>query len=503
MSEEKKPIVVGTYNMSFASDYGVDPYKADMAISELSFMSGVLEHDKNTEKDYRFFWNNAKEHLKNFIENKEPLAIGLQEMNIPSNKLEKEDEKIVLDKSNEGIERQGYIDKAKENESKHPGLKNLSEENKFKYGTSAIEAMLSDKYKLYSGVVQSKFKANVSLSIILHENAGELKKMEIVDQKNLGRPLLMLLTDNGNLFVNMHGNQNAPKGLNLTEFNKTMQENIEFLQAKVKEFLDGQKPENIYIMGDFNDRYNHIKKFTINDTPVPLHIEEEDVPKSCCHNWDSSAKDDNKDSVMDNDNGAETGYFQGKKGDDYIKEKKKIKNEKLPIDLLPVEGSTDDEKKNNYYQSVGAKFKIPTEHGIAIENYLNMGDKVFSTNKITSLNIYTGSDPEHLSKPSNKSDHELVYAEISSSSEAQPSAPAEAEAPPAEAEESADTTESAKEPAAAEEPAAADTEKSLFGGFFGGKKKTKKRKSSKKKTKKKRKGKRKGGTKKLNTTHKK
>ena len=493
MSEEKKPIVVGTYNMSFASDYGVDPYKADMAISELSFMSGVLEHDKNTEKDYRFFWNNAKEHLKNFIENKEPLAIGLQEMNIPSNKLEKEDKKIVLDKSNEGIERQAYIDKAKENESKHPGLKNLSEENKFKYGTSAIEAMLSDKYKLYSGVVQSKFKANVSLSIILHENAGELKKMEIVDQKNLGRPLLMLLTDNGNLFVNMHGNQNAPQGSNLTEFNKTMQENIEFLQAKVKEFLDGQKPENIYIMGDFNDRYNHIKKFTINDTPVPLHIEEEDVPKSCCHNWDSSAKDDNKVSVMDN--GAKTEYFQGNKDDTYIAEKKKITNEKLQIDLLPVEGIEDDEKRNNYYESVGAKFKIPTEHGIAIENYLNMGDKVFSTNKITSLNIYTGDEDLDIykKKPSDKSDHELVYAEISPSSEAQP--PAAAEAAP---------TDPAPEAEASPAEAANTTaEGGFFKSLFGGKKKTKKRKSSKKKTKKKRKGKRKGGTKKLNTTHKK
>ena len=141
-------------------------------------------------------------------------------------------------------------------------------------------------------------------------------------------------------------------------------------------------------------------------------------------------------------------------------------------------------------------------------------------------------------KPSDKSDHELVYMTITrlvrqdanlgavsapaplkkqphgiypekddedKTAEEAPTAAADTKPATApEATESADTTKAEE---ADTKPAAKEGEgegsNSLLGGFFGGKKKTKKRKSSKKKTKKKRKGKRKGGTKKLNTTHKK
>merc|ERR1711916_366655 len=100
-----------------------------------------------------------------------------------------------------------YKNEAEKVEKMHPGLMKLDETNKYMYGTSAIENMLSEDYELYSGIVQSKYTSNVSLSIILNKIEKGKKKIRIVDQrdeeKNLGRPLLMLLTNNGNLFVNM------------------------------------------------------------------------------------------------------------------------------------------------------------------------------------------------------------------------------------------------------------------------------------------------------------
>ncbi len=372
------------------------------------------------------------------------------------------------------------------------------------------------------------------------------KNGPVGEQKNIGRPLLMILTENDNLFVNMHGDQTPPFSRFVNKFNETMDKNINFLKDKVEEFLGSVVPKNIYIMGDFNDRYNHIKKFKIKDIEVPLHIEEENVPKSCCFNIDSMGTEGISQFKIFNDIDDFLGKFENDakfKTDDFKKMGDIDKAKAIDAFLVKIEEGSDNDEKFGYLKSKQGTSKFTQglrkgenahseikekimskqmrdnenenenpfkDHGIAIENYVNMGDKVFSTNTITSLKIYTGSDPEHLSKPSNKSDHELVYAEISPSSEEEAPAPTAAEAPAAE--EPAQTTEPADTKTEAEAPEgekpATDTKpteegSTLFGGFFGGKKKTKKRKSSKKKTKKKRKGKRKGGTKKLNTTHKK
>ena len=504
----EKPIVVGTYNMSWASDQGNnDPVRGK---SEALFLQAVNENNK------REFWNNAKDHLMQFIKEKKPLAVGLQEMNVPLSQIEKLEK---LKENNVVLEDDTEHELMIKNAQKFEASGNFLEEGV--YGTLAIKKELNEKeYKIHSGVVKTPFGSNVSLAIIL-SSSEEQKKMKIVDQNNSGRPLLMILTTNDNLFVNMHGDQTPPFSRFVKEFNETMDKNIKFLQKKVEEFLGDDVPKNIYIMGDFNDRYNHIKNFTIKGKAVPLHIEEENVPKSCCFNIDSMGIEGTSQFKIFNNLGEAAELFKDKISEDNIDENpedsdEKKENKAKAIDAFLVkieevqegevqegEVQQDNDEKFGYLKSKqgDSKFtqglrkgenahskieekemsqqmrykKIPfDDHGIAIENYVNMGDKVFSTNTITSLNIYTGSNPQHLSNSSNKSDHELVYAEISPSSEAE--APAE--------------------------PAA---EGGFFKSLFGGKKKTKKRKSSKKKTKKrksskkktkKRKGKRKSGKKK-------
>jgi len=68
-------ILVGTYNMSFAGDAGLDPNRAGVFESEGAF------HKTNKEADKRQFWINALENVKKFVN--EPTAgfIGFQEIN--------------------------------------------------------------------------------------------------------------------------------------------------------------------------------------------------------------------------------------------------------------------------------------------------------------------------------------------------------------------------------------------------------------------------------------
>lgn len=500
MSEEKKPIVVGTYNMSFASDKGWMPKRPSgkgtfpkdsvpppVAPSEAAFLRSL-----DNDKDRREFWKNALKHLKEFIVKKQPLAVGLQEMNLTTE------------------------------QDKHKGADGEQ------YGTYVVEQMLKgigeDKYKIISRDVSMN---NAGISLILNiEEAGDEKKTKIYDNLNQangpappgGRPILMHLTNKNYLFISMHGAQDGQLGKYKKQFNEYMVENNKKeLEKKVKDFLGEDKPDAIYVMGDFNDRYDAITEFDFGiDTIVKYDGES---PASCCYNYNSMSK--------------------SKDNDERIKiYAEKLDNEDHQVKVETYQGK---EEKDTDPAMTNEKGIIQKAHGINIEHYLNKGDKVFAWPYFGKLEIYTGSDSEHLSNPSDKSDHELVFMTITpidpekvkqnrNRREIEPKKPEYVD-PRKRLAESADTTaesaattttdisaEDTKTPTAESADTTAqttnistedtktqtkETEQSLFGGFFGGKKKTKKRKSSKKKTKKKRKGKRKGGTKKLNTTHKK
>ena len=332
--------VVGTYNMSWASDSSDDMAKLKTSASEYSF----LLKNKGTQ---RAFWENAKTHLQNFITEKKPIAVGLQEMNV----------------TEDGIAT----------------------------GTGAIKAILPEGYTIVSETVESKFgsiaseairgkkNADVGISIIIDTTrTGPVIKEQVLDNDKQtgfvdgGRPLLMVLTEKGYLFVNMHGAQNPGLGKDKTKFNEYMvTNNRDVLQTKVSEFISGQTVQTIYVMGDFNDRYDAITEFTIDGKSVKY---DGDSPKSCCHNWDSSSVEGRRAELGD-------GYFYGKEP---------------TIDLY----------KNNFpNDKFDIKSEIPDED-VKIKNYLYKGDKVFS-NKNGKLLMFN-SDLENVS---DKSDHELVYFE--------------------------------------------------------------------------------------------
>ena len=347
-------VIVGTYNMSFAGDFFPD--NMPQFPSEYSFH---LRHDTTAPA----FWNNAKKHLEKFINDKKPLAVGLQEMNI---------------------------------KECHPDFPFDAEG-----GVRAIKNILPPDYKIVSRMVDT---FNAGISIIYNSKVtGEIVRTKIVDNPNQenynalngGRPLLMILTTNNYLLVNMHGAQNAKLGGDIKQFNEYMiKSNKQFLETEVDSFLKSENtlrlknsPVNpiIYIMGDFNDRYDAIKDFSINGKKVKCP---ENPPRSCCHNWDSMGNNESKTNIPDSD------LFQGN---------------------VPTAST-------NYGESSGWKFtslksKIPLEHGITIPDYLNIGDKVFYFHpemgtETQTLQIYDSShNISAEDKGSKASDHELVYME--------------------------------------------------------------------------------------------
>ena len=357
-------VVVASYNMSFMSDLDT-PLKNAQFASEATFLTG------NT-GERREYWENAKELLRRFImmtirQKNLPFVIGLQEMNLTANN------------SNTG--------------------------------SDAITRMLSNTIKdvEFEHICREIFVSDIqkpALSIIYDKTTfGKSIKVRILDNWcQSGRPLLMVLTEFGYVFANMQGAQNPADGDpykegNTRKFDQSMvRMNKRFLENSLEEFLKcngfnkNTRPTGIFIMGDFNDRYDAIEEFDVFGVKLQYHGES---PYSCCHNWDSSCSDKNFNVL------------------------RKFRDDKVR------ENSSNGQKDGNYYcelpdvneridPDTKLKLPMPSEES-EIQLYRYKGDKVFgeiyengkSYGKIEMFNNFR----RHW-KPSKESDHELVYAKF-------------------------------------------------------------------------------------------
>jgi hypothetical protein len=178
-------------------------------------------------------------------------------------------------------------------------------------GTNAVMDMLTDinisfgtKYKLLCGEVYTAFKSYVGICIIYDENkVGEIAKVneinesgetiekdaiELLDNPHQkGRPLLMAITDKGYVLATMHGAQNGGLQMNIdNDFNKYMlDKNKTFLENSINKFINTQTVKNIYVTGDFNDRYDALLEFNLGAGVVTYKGKS---PITGCPNWDSA-----------------------------------------------------------------------------------------------------------------------------------------------------------------------------------------------------------------------
>ena len=223
-----------------------------------------------------------------------------------------------------------------------------------------------------------------ALSIIFDKNKlGDVIASEIVDTpEQSGRPLLMVLTKLNYLLLNTHGLQDAAKGQNFHEFNNFNKKQVDFIQNQAEDFYNSHNLNGVLngviLVGDFNDRFDQIQEFNILKKKM---LQTDDAPKSCCYNYDSSCTNNNF-----------TSFFP-----DDPKDSKKYKygycNAKPPTDDKgkPIKGPLNDDEGHT-------------------KNYVNAGDKVFSSFETAKMKIFQGIHKDGLSV---ESDHQLVYAEIS------------------------------------------------------------------------------------------
>jgi len=291
--KQKSEHVIGTYNMSWFSGDSTKPipiasYNMQYGpVSEYSWLRHLFDVDtKNTqeipagtdEESVKLrckYWLNTLENLKNFILENNPAMIGLQEMNINN------DDYIFLDSRSADKINETMITKEKVDDL---------------VGTKAVIKMLNEinntngtQYKLLCGEVYTTFKSYVGICIIYDVNKiGEIVDSKLLDNpKQPGRPLLMAITDKGYLLATMHGAQIGTNTMNINNaFNNDMLNmNKTFLQDSITTFIGDNPVKNIYVTGDFNDRYDALTEFDIRDKVVKY----DDVsPITGCPNWDSA-----------------------------------------------------------------------------------------------------------------------------------------------------------------------------------------------------------------------
>lgn len=342
-------VIVATYNMSFMSDL-TTPLKDAQWASETTFLSSLPKHP-NHRRDY---WMNAKNHLKTFlmenIKENIPCVVGLQEMNLTNGDiLNNNTGSASIDLMLSKLPIKTYIQVCKEIEVKSP-----------------------------SGVVTKP-----ALSIIFDTNIfGKEKYSNIYDNPlQSGRPLLIVITDKNYVFINLHGAQDIKLGLEKQKFNDSILNFNSFVKPTIETFIkekitDISQIKNIFITGDFNDRFDAIRDFNILDKNLKYNGES---PYSCCHNWNSSCVNSRFDKFTD--------YSTNR----YSKTE-------IGTCMSPTYPIVDE--KN-------IKLPMPGEEGF-INNYRFKGDKVFGEQPVSEMQIYR----DTLNKRSTESDHELVYAKF-------------------------------------------------------------------------------------------
>ena len=414
--------IVGTYNMSVFSGYSKEVQTNSTFASEYVFLMRP-GNEANT------FWDNTLAHLKNFIETKKPIAIGLQEMIIT----EREGEEELVNNAIPDIP----ADKEKKTpEIKSYGIFDIKLRNRKKggKGTNEINEMLKQVnssnntlYKIYTRSVRNN---DAAVSIIIDTSrVGDVEgnvpedgyymddivnsNIKCVDNAEKGRPLLMLLTKKGYLFVSTHGDQDPNQRKNMETFKQHTLTSKKFIEEQVTSFLnDKMKPTQIYITGDFNDRFDAITEFNISDKTVKY---DDKSPYSCCHNWDSSSRLQRRKYFDD-----EQKYSYGMIPAPSVLSQSGIDKNYTNDDLF-YKAETHPEQtiyydKNDIYKDANINLlsgelpenkvekQIIPDEDVRVENYLYKGDKVFSSNggRLEMFGV-------ELDKVSTKSDHELVF----------------------------------------------------------------------------------------------
>ena len=349
---------VGTYNMSFASDLGLDPNRSSVYESEASFL---LSNDSG---DPRKFWKNSLDNViyfwksKTFLKDHKPSFLGLQEINKTS---------IGSTTGSDAIRQ-----KLKEID---PNISMITEEIDSGKSKPAL-CCIWDSKKLGQMVKTEISKFNY---VPIIERQFTLKLTP-----DNGRPVLMVYTDKGYLLIVLHAPNNDDLALhNLLDFRKNLNDKIYNFSKNLKLYSD-----RIFISGDFNDKYDAIQNLhlTLQHQNFTLKYKGT-APKSCCHNWDSSCSESRYTTLTD---------LPGREG-----------RQTIGTCTVPIDPTT----QKPYPLAGSGKRHLMGPEG-DIRNYRYYGDKVFGANPLHNITTmkYIDYIRPHISNTSHseQSDHEMV-----------------------------------------------------------------------------------------------
>ena len=349
---------IGTYNMSFASDLGLDPNRSSVYESEGSFL---LSNDSG---DLRKFWKNSLDNViyfwksKTFIKDHKPSFLGLQEIN--------KTELGSLTGSDAIRQKLKEID---------PNISIVTEEVDSGKSKPAL-CCIWDSKKL-GHMVKSEISKFDYVPVIERQFTLKLTP-------DNGRPVLMVYTDKGYLLIVLHAPNNDDLARrNLLDFRKNLNDKINNFSKDLKLYSD-----RIFISGDFNDKYDAIQNLHLTLKNKNFTLKYKGIaPKSCCHNWNSSCSESRYIPLTD---------LPGREG-----------RQNIGTCTVPIDPST-----QKPYPLAGAGKRVLMGQEGDIGNYRYYGDKVFGANPIS--NIVTMRKVNNVRSDlgntsySNESDHEMV-----------------------------------------------------------------------------------------------
>lgn len=351
---------IASYNISFASGLGYDPRRANVFESEGNFlMNNVNEQLSLQEIDFKKYWQNAAELVKQLWSEKNIIFMGFQEMNeflVDANF-------AVIAGSNGQLGTAEYL---------FNKLRVLKPEISNYIGT--IDAPQGGKTTL-----MSVWNTNI-LGISLNNGIYDLGEGD--GAFGIGRPITFVFTDKNNLLINLHA-PNKPAD-SLAGYPLIS----ERIKTRITQFISEKTIRNvsqIFLVGDFNDRYNGLQgKFNVNivGKEFALTIGNGIAPFSCCYNGDSAcsnARLTNPDPT----------------GQSPCINKQTCT---VPPDMIMAGPNRDGKLRK----------PLDGEEG-NLANYRYTGDYCFAQNPVGNLTIYT--TPNRI--VSKESDHELVYLGVS------------------------------------------------------------------------------------------
>ena len=380
---------IASYNMSFASDLGINIGSEKHFISDSRKRATAL----GLENGGRSSWERAAQLVRHFwtnnAENHHPSAIGLQEMNtsaivkVGNPQFAGGDERLAAVLEDLNLE---FYSASVPGNGGSPTLVTVWDRNKLGVRTHVYFADLG---------LEESF-------VVENKNPAEFNS-------HRGRPITIVFTEWGFTLINLHG-----PNISAQSHTHHMEKLRAAINRHVGLFVANSgvqiNPHKLFVMGDFNDPFNAINRnepLVVHDIPVHYNTVADGLRrvKSCCYNFNSACPEG--DWNPDNIRHVRGDGLVADEQECYIVENDNDRALNQRLGGLVKSTATNMLNGQNIPEmSVGARGHLA--------NYRFTGDYAMGVNVVESLQTYRPVEPEFRQDVSMESDHEMVYATFAS-----------------------------------------------------------------------------------------